>query len=80
MRAQLHELNPTQHQSRTLTLLRELTQARVEQRLEQAADRAFVAWCATKSDLPGPKWEHVVDPLYRQWQAVEKALAMVRCI
>jgi hypothetical protein len=80
MRAQVHEFNPAHHQQQTYQLMRHLTQARVEARLEQEAERAFEAWVATKSDLPGPKWEHVHDPLYAQWQGAEQALALVRCL
>lgn len=76
MRATVQQFDHKQ----TFQLIRELTLARIEQRLEQQAERTFTAWVATKSDLPGAKWEHVTDPLYLQWQATEQALALVRCL
>lgn len=64
----------------TSIIVRELYLARVESRLEQECDHAFLVWAATKHDLPGHKWEHIVDPLFRRWQDMEKALALVRCL
>jgi hypothetical protein len=70
----------TKPSTNTAILIRELYLARVQARLEQETDHAFLAWSATKHDLPGHKWEHVTDPLLRRWQDMEQALALVRCL
>lgn len=49
--------------------------------LEHQAEAAFLKYFSTKEDLgPSPEWSHIVDPLYRDWQAIEHALCLVRCI
>jgi hypothetical protein len=49
--------------------------------LEHQAETAFLKYFSTKEELgPGREWSHITDPLYRDWQAIEHALCLVRCI
>lgn len=49
--------------------------------LERQAETAFLKYFSTKEELGcGREWSHVTEPLYEQWQDIERALAFVRCI
>lgn len=61
-------------------LRRDVMLSRLEKRLERDVELAFLTWCNTRTELPGPKWSHVTDPLFARWQELEQALAFVRCL
>lgn len=49
--------------------------------LDHQAETAFLKYFSTKEELgPGREWSHITGPLYDQWQAIEQALCLVRCI